>query len=145
MSSASIATLDSVLDTLTTSSTKWVVLLTANPASDTAPALHAVRFTGSSARSIATNGWTAITGTISRSRSNASQVVFGTSTAAGVVTVSHWALVTTSDNNAPDTGTTFGNVASVLFVSELVNAISVPNNSAVRFAAGTLRVEVGTS
>lgn len=145
MTSASTSTLDSVLTTLTSGSKKWVILLSAEPSADTATALHAVRYTGAPARPIETSGWSTISGSVSRGRSNAANVTFSASTTPTPVALSHWALVSTSNDEVPSDGTTYNNINQVLFVAELVSPINVTTGAQVRLPAGSLIVQVGTA
>lgn len=133
---------DAALAAVTTSSLKWVVLLTGTPASATAAAVHAVRFTGCAPVSVATNGWSSPSGSGVRQVSNSQTVTFAAATGLnGATTVTGFAIVSTSDGLVPAAGATFSNVDTVWFHGSLVSNVSVSNADTPRFASGTLVVE----
>lgn len=133
---------DAALASVTTSSIKWIVLLTGTPATSTAAGVHAVRFTGSAPVSVATNAWSSPTGSAVRQVSNASTLTFATATGLnGATTVTGFAIVSTSDDAVPAAGSTFSNVDAVWFHGPLASNLSVSNNDTPRFTNGTLVVE----
>lgn len=133
---------DAALAAVTTSGTKWVVLLTGTPAAATAAGVHAVRFTGCEPVSVATNAWSAPSGSSVRQVSNAQTLTFAVAAGLnGATTVTGFAVVSTSDNAVPASGSTFSNVDNVWFHGSLVASLSVLNGDTPRFAIGTLVVE----
>lgn len=139
----SVAALDAVLQSVTAASNKWAVLLTGVPSAETAAAVHAVRFTGCAPTQVSTTVWGSPAGVLTRQRSNSSPVTFATVSGLGAaVTVSAWALVSTSDDAVPNAAATFGNVSTVWFTGEFLLPLSVSNGQQLRFAPGTLLVEV---
>jgi hypothetical protein len=133
---------DAALAAVTSAGTKWVVLTTGTPASATAAAVHAVRFTGCAPVAVSGAGWSSPSGSAVRQVSNTAAVQFAPAAGLGGATsVQGFALVSTSDGQVPNAGSTFSNVNTVWFYGLLVASLSVRNADEPRFAAGTLVVE----
>jgi hypothetical protein len=128
------------LVTAVTFADRWLVLLTAQPATLTAAAVFAARFTGSPPQKVTNADFGPPAG---GQRLNINEILYPAITGlVGPVTVSHYAWVTTSDNLVPNAGASYSNVNAVFEAAALTRSIIYTNGATPRFPAGTIVHEV---
>lgn len=125
--------------------TRWVIPLTAAPAGMPNPSkaqLHAVRFTGAPPVQILGAEWSAPSGATARQVSNSVEKLFAAVSGLSLpTTVTHWALVSTTDNLVPAPAN-FSNIDFIRNVDLTSRAMTYSNGNIPRFPVGTLVLEV---